>query len=216
MNNEKYIFLGGGGFAIELYQYMHMEGKNIIGYYAMEEDENLNQYIPWLGFEGDKSDEDLDHDAYYIVAVRLIRLREKLIDFIDKHNLKAGSFISEKAYISDIADLGKGLVAFPNAMITGNPKIGDYFFIDSLAIVSHGDIIGDNVIVGPAAVITGDCIIGDNVTFGVNSCCLPGTRIGSNVEIAIGTFPQRRVPDDTSILSLPGKKFGKKINKNFN
>ena len=88
-------------------------------------------------------------------------------------------------------------------------------FIDALAIISHGDVIGDNVVIGPAVVITGDCTIGDNVTFGVNSAILPGTRIGNNVEIAINTYPGRRVADESSIISPPGKRFGKGLNKNF-
>lgn len=44
--NEKFIFLGGGGFAIELYEYMSSENKNIIGYYAQEDSPELSKYIP--------------------------------------------------------------------------------------------------------------------------------------------------------------------------
>jgi hypothetical protein len=43
---EKYIFLGGGGFAIELYEYMNLEGKHIEGYYAQSSNPELDPYIP--------------------------------------------------------------------------------------------------------------------------------------------------------------------------
>lgn len=213
---EEYILLGGGGFALELYQCMSLEGKKVKGYFAKEEDEKLSKHIPWLGYEENMKEEELDKKASYLIAVRLIKLRKKLIQFIDKHDLIAGSFISKEAYCSQIATIGKGMIAFPRAMITGNPVIGDYFFIDSLALVAHGDIIGNNVVVGPAAIITGDCIVGDNTTFGVNSCCLPGTKIGSNVEIGIGTYPQRRVPDNCTVIGQRGKKFSLEMNSNFN
>lgn len=212
---EEYILLGGGGFAIELYQYMVSDGKKIKGYYAMEEDRELSKYIPWLGFEGEKTDTELDHSAQYIVAVRVLKLRKKLINFINEHNLIAGNFIHSSVYLSELAQIGKGIVAFPRAMITGNPIIGDYFFIDCLAMVSHGDVIGNNVVVGPAATITGDCIIGDNVTFGVNAAVLPGTKIGNNVEIAINSYPQRKVPDNSSVITTPGKRMGTEMNRNF-
>lgn len=212
---EKYILLGGGGFAIELYQYMKSDGKEIMGYMSLEEDGQLDRYIPWLGFEGTKSEDELDNEAYYIIAVRSLKLRRKLMSFIEGHKLKAGSFVHSSVFLSDMATLGKGLVAFPRAMITGNPIVGEYLFIDSLAIISHGDVIGDNVVIGPAAVITGDCTIGDNVTFGANSAILPGTKIGNNVEIAINTYPGRRVADESSIISPPGKRFGKGLNKSF-
>lgn len=32
--SEKYYFIGGGRFAIELYEYMLVVGKNVLEYYA--------------------------------------------------------------------------------------------------------------------------------------------------------------------------------------
>ena len=198
---EKYYFLGGGGFAIELYEYMSSE--------------ELSEYIPWMGDMDKKTYDEFDREAQYILAVRLIKYREKMIRFMEKMDLEAGSFISSMAYRSKFAKLGKGIVAFPNAMITGNPVVGDFLFMDAFSIISHGDLMGDNIVIGPGVIVTGDSEIGDGVTFGVNSAILPGTKIGNNVEIAINTYPRRRVADGSSIISPPGKNFGKGINKNF-
>ena len=215
MMEEKYYFLGGGGFAIELYEYMSSEGKTILGYYAQSESPELSEFIPWMGDMDKKSYEEFDREAKYILAVRLIKYRDKMIRFMEKMNLEAGSFISSKAYRSRFAKLGKGIIAFPNAMITGNPVVGDFLFMDAFSIISHGDLMGNNIVIGPGVIVTGDSEIGNGVTFGVNSAILPGTKIGNNVEIAINTYPRRRVPDGSSIISPPGKNFGKGINKNF-
>lgn len=212
---EKYILLGGGGFAIELYEYMKADGIEIAGYYAQDNNLELSEWIPWLGDIDTVAVEKMDKTAQYIVAVRLLRYREKMISFIEEAKLKAGSFISSRAYYSTFAQIGKGAVIFPNAMVTGNPRVGDYLFMDAQSIISHGDVMGNNIVIGPAVIITGDCMIGDNVTFGVNSAILPGTKIGSNTEIAINTYPQRNVAANSCILSKPGKNFGKGINKNF-
>lgn len=214
--DEKFYFLGGGGFAIELYEYMSSEGKTILGYYAQEDSIELSKYIPWLGDMDAIPYEQFDRKAKYILAVRLIKYREKMINFIKKMDLEAGSFISSKAYYSKFAKLGKGTVAFPNAMITGNPIVGDFLFMDAFSIISHGDVMGNNIVIGPGVIVTGDSEIGNDVTFGVNSAILPNTKIGNNVEIAINTYPRRRVPDGSSVLTLPGKNFGKGLNKNFN
>lgn len=213
--DERYYFLGGGGFAIELYEYMTAEGKNVAGYYAQEESPDLSQFIPWLG-DMDKTPYDkFDREGKYILAIRLIRFRDKVIRFMEEMDLEAGSFISRQAYYSKFAKLGKGAVVFPNAMITGNPVVGDFLFMDVFSVISHGDLMGNNIVIGPGVIVTGDSEIGDGVTFGVNSAILPGTKIGSNVEIAINTYPQRRVPNGSSILTPPGKNFGKGLNKNF-
>lgn len=210
-----YIFLGGGGFALELYGYVKEDGHNVIGYYALEESPELREYIPWLGSTDTINDTEINRDADYLLAVRLIKYRIKMIEFIEKNRLKAGSFIHSQVYKSVAANLGKGVVAFPRAMITGNVKVGDYLFIDGMSVISHGDVIGKNVVIGPAVTICGDCAIGDNVTFGVNSAVLPGTVIGSNSEIAINSYPAKRVSENSTIISLPGKNIGIQFNKNF-
>lgn len=212
---EKFYFLGGGGFAIELYEYMVSEGKTVLGYYAQEDSVELSHYIPWMGDMDKMPYEKFDRTAQYILAVRLIKYREKIIRFMEQMDLTSGTFISSQAYYSKFAKIGKGAVVFPNAMITGNPVVGDFIFMDAFSIISHGDIIGNNIVIGPGVIVTGDSEIGNGVTFGVNSAILPGTKIGNNVEIAINTYPRRRVPDGSSILTPPGKNFGKGLNKNF-
>ena len=97
---EKYYFLGGGGFAIELYEYMSSEGKNVAGYYAQSESRDLSCFIPWMGDMDTTPYEKFDREAEYILAVRLIKYRDKMIKFMEKMNLNAGSFISCKAYCS--------------------------------------------------------------------------------------------------------------------
>lgn len=212
---DRYIFLGGGGFAIELYEYMQADNLNVVGFYAKEDNEELSQYIPWLGDMDATPYDQFDREAKYILAVRLIKYREKIIEFMAEANLEPGTFVSSWAYYSKLASIGKGAVIFPNAMVTGNPIVGDYLFMDAFSIISHGDVMGNNIVIGPGVIVTGDSEIGNGVTFGVNSAVLPGTKIGNNVEIAINTYPRRRVPEGSSIITPPGKSFGKGLNKNF-
>lgn len=209
------VFLGGGGFALELYGYMTEDGRNVVGYYAQEESKELKDTLIWLGDIDSLSKDEIRHDVEYIVAVRLIKYRLKMERFIEENGLIAGSFIHSQVYKSKAASLGKGAIAFPRAMITGNVKVGDYLFIDGLSVISHGDVIGNNVVIGPAVTICGDCTIGDNVTFGVNSAVLPGTIIESNCEVSICTYPPKFVKENSTIISQPGKNVGNAFNKNF-
>jgi len=204
---EKYIFLGGGGFATELYEYMLSDGLDVKGYYSRENNFELSKYIPWLGNIHIVSDWELDRNAKYIIAVRSIIYRKRMIDIIEKKRLLAGSYISQKAYLSRLARLGKGAVVFPNAIIGGDAIVGEYLFMDIFAAISHGDVIGNNVVLGPAVILSGDSEIGDDVTFGTQSAVLPGSKVGNNVEIAINTYPRKRVRDNTLVSSMPGKKF---------
>lgn len=212
---KKYIFLGGGGLALEMYGYMREDGHEVVGYYAWEESKELRGELPWLGDIDKMTPDEIIRDAEYIVAVRLLKYREKMIRFIGDNNLVAGSFIHSQVYRSQAAKLGKGVVAFPRAMITGNAKVGNFLFIDGLSVISHGDVIGSNVVIGPAVTICGDCLIGDNVTFGVNSAVLPGTVIESNCEVAICSYPPKHVKSYSTIVTQPGRNTGIMFNKNF-
>ncbi|WP_273038003.1 hypothetical protein [Schwartzia succinivorans] len=199
--DKKYALLGGGGMAIELFDLFKAEGKDLVGYYAPEKDDYLTEFLPWLG------DERIQHrnDVYYIIATGLIPLRKSMIEFIENNNLMAGSFVSNRAYVSSLAKIGKGCVIFPGAQVTGNAVIGEYLFMDALSIIGHHDIIGDNVVVGPHSVITGACIIGNNVVLGANASLLPGTRLDDNVEIGLGTFPKKHVKEGRLVVGHAGK-----------
>lgn len=198
------VLLGGGGLAIELLDYMLQENINPIGYYSPEEDKELSKYLKWLGNER----QNYNKEYIYIIASGRIEIRKKMIDFLESHRLKVGSFISKYAYISKFAIIGKGIVATHTAAITGNPIIDDYLFINGSAIGHHAKI-GKNVVVGPGVKITGHCQIGNNVSFGANSCLIPGTKIEDNSEIAIGTFPRKRVRCNKIVISKPGDVFDK-------
>ena len=204
---ERYIFLGGGGFAIELLDYMLSDGHTVKGYYSKEDNLELSRHIPWLGDIHTVTDKELDREAKYIVAVRNIEYRRRMIDIIEQNSLQVGNYISKRAYFSRFSQLGQGSVVFPNAIIGGNVVTGDYLFMDIYAAISHGDLIGNNVVLGPAVILSGDSEIGDDVTFGTQSAILPGSKIGNNVEIAINTYPRKKVRDNSLVSSVPGKRF---------
>ncbi len=196
----KYVLMGGGGFALELYEYMNSEGKPPIGYYAPEEDHTLSQYLPWLG---DEKTDTLDVSFQYILASGSIDVRKRIISFLEEHELGVKSFISRYAHVSSIARYGKGLVMTPYSVISGNPIVGDYVLLNG-GFIGHDAFVGNNVVIGPSAHITGYCKIGDNSTFGANSALIPGTVVGSNSEIGILTFPRKRVKDHKTVISMPG------------
>ena len=193
--------LGGGGLAIELLDYMIAEKKKPVGYYAPMEEDFFKGVLPWLGDEKDAYNKNFE----YIVASGVINIRLKMINFIEHFGLVAGTFTSNKSYISSFSKIGKGAVILPNAMVTGNPIIGEYLFLNMQSAVTHDSIVGNNVVVNPGVHITGHCQIGDNVSFGANSSLLPGTKIGNNSEIAICTFSKKKVGENKIVVSVPGR-----------
>lgn len=193
-------FLGGGGFAIELLDYMVADGKKPVGYYSPIMDDFFSGILPWLGDERIAFDESLE----YIIASGAVNIRMKMIEFLKCKKLNIGSFISSKSYISSYAKIGVGAVIAPNSMVTGNPIIGNWLFLNAQSAVGHHALLGNNIVIGPGVHVTGHCEIGDNVSFGANSALIPETKIGSNSEIAICTFPKKNVKENKIVIGIPG------------
>lgn len=192
---SKIVFLGGNGLAIELYEYMKQDGIDIYGYYAPKADE-LSRWVTYLGDERDS----YDIDASYVIASGLISLRSKLIRFIEEQKLTSYTYISSRAYISSLATIGRGSAILPNAVVSGDPVIGDYLFMNVAGQIAHQSVVGNNVVVGPGAIVTGNCKIEDNVALGTNVSLIPGTYIGRESEIGIGAVPKKRVKQGRYIM----------------
>jgi len=202
---KEFVLLGGGGFAIELAEYMITEGRSLRGYYAPIEDKELSVVLPWLGDEK----EDVNHQVEYLVAAGTMGIRKKMISFIENNELVPGTFISRRAYISRFSKIGKGLVITPGAAIVGNPTIGNYVMMNLNTIISHHCVIGNNVVLSPGVVVTGHCSLGNNINVGTNAALLPGTKLSSGVQIGMLTFPRKNVEENKLVIGSIGKTLAK-------
>ena len=93
--------------------------------------------------------------------------------------------------------------------------IGKRFFIDHATGVVIGEtaIIGDNVSLYQGVTLGGVSFnkgkrhptIGNHVVIGCNACVLGNINIGSNVRIGAGSVVLKDVPDDCTVVGVPGR-----------
>ena len=93
-------------------------------------------------------------------------------------------------------------------------KIGDDFFIDHATGVVVGETaeIGDHVSVYQGVTLGGVSsskgkrhpTIGDHVVIGANATILGNIKIGSNVRIGAGSVVLDDVPNDSTVVGVPG------------
>lgn len=193
--------LGGGGLAIEITDYMRTDGIDIVGYYSPSKESGLSGVLSWLGDENTAFEENL----YYVLASGNIEIRQNMIAFLKNNNLKSYTFVSSRSHVSSFSKIGIGAFITPFVAITGNPVIGDYFFANAHSSVGHDTCIGSNVVLGPGARVCGWCNIGNDFSMGANASLLPRAKIGNNVEVAINTYPKKKVLSNTLVFSKPGE-----------
>ena len=94
-------------------------------------------------------------------------------------------------------------------------KIGKDFFIDHATGVVIGEtaIIGDHVSIYQGVTLGGVSsekgkrhpTIGDHVVVGANATILGNIKIGNNVRVGAGSVVLNDVPDDSTVVGVPGK-----------
>ena len=93
--------------------------------------------------------------------------------------------------------------------------IGDYFFIDHATGVVIGEttVIGDHVILYQGVTLGGVSTskgkrhptLGNHVVVGANASILGNITIGNNVRVGAGSVVLNEVPDDCSVVGVPGR-----------
>ena len=94
-------------------------------------------------------------------------------------------------------------------------EIGEYFFIDHATgiVIGETTIIGDHVMLYQGVTLGGTTTskgkrhptLGDHVVVGANASVLGNIRIGNHVRIGAGSVVVKDVPDDCTVVGVPGK-----------
>jgi len=134
------------------------------------------------------------------------------------HALNSAKIPCIPRFISQVARWFTGIEIHPGA------QIGKNFFIDHGmgVVVGETAIIGDNVTLFQGVTLGGTGkekgkrhpTIGDNVVVGTGAKVLGNIKIGNNVSIGANAVVLRDVPDDSTVVGVPGriaKRRGKRI-----
>lgn len=94
-------------------------------------------------------------------------------------------------------------------------EIGDYFFIDHATGVVIGEttVIGDHVMIYQGVTLGGTTTskgkrhptLGNHVVIGANASVLGNITVGNNVRIGAGSVVVKPVPDNCTVVGVPGK-----------
>lgn len=177
------VLLGGGGFALELLDYLRQDNIQPIGYCAPAIEPEMIGVLEYIADER----EYFPKDALPIIASGEVAIRRRIIEFVHLNYLRQFTFVSNYAYVSQMARFGDGLVACPNAVISGDARLGDDVLLNVSAMVGHSTRLKNNVVLAPHAAALGWSEIGSHTYIGANSVVLPHGKIGDNVTVGAAT-----------------------------
>ncbi len=116
------------------------------------------------------------------------------------------TIISKKSHIGSFGiTIGVGTNIMIHSVITNDIKIGKGVLVNQMSSIGHDVVIGDFVEICPGVSISGNCRIGDLSFLGTNCTILPNVIIGDRVIVGAGSVINKDIPDDCTVVGVPGK-----------
>lgn len=121
--------------------------------------------------------------------------RERLISLIDP-----------SAFISRSAEIGAGVVVYPNCFVGFNARLGDSVFCLSGSVINHDDVIGDRVVIASGVILAGNLVVEPDCYLGQRCTIRQRLRIGRGSVIGMGAVVVEDVPPNSIMVGNPARR----------
>lgn len=206
---QNVIIVGASGFGREVLATINTINKasstwNVIGFL----DDNLcalDGFDLDLKILGTIRDWEVKGDEQYVLAIAAPGTKEKIVSGLKAKGARFASIIDPSVTIGDRTRIGEGFVAFAQADISVDCRIGDFVFLNSLAAIGHDAVIGDYCTFGPKVCISGATNMGKCVNVGALASTYPGVEVGEYSTIGMNSAVIKRVKPETTVIGVPAK-----------
>lgn len=131
--------------------------------------------------------------------------RRELFERLRNGGAATARVVHPRATIGSGVKLGQGVVMLANTVVNIDSTIGDNVILNTASSVDHDCEVGSHVHLAPGVHLAGNVRVGEGSFLGIGVVVLPGVTIGSWATIGAGAVVVRDVPDDVTIIGVPGK-----------
>jgi sugar O-acyltransferase (sialic acid O-acetyltransferase NeuD family) len=205
---KRVVIIGAGGHGREVAEILRNSHRDstVLGFVddKTDRDQKVINDLPILGgwswFEGvDRS------ELFVICAVGLPQIRKRLVARAASLGLSFCNAVASSAYISPTAKIGRGVMIFPNAVISSDCVVGDHSIVNVGATISHDSLLGCYATVNPGVHVAGNVSVEDGCYLGIGSNIIHGVSIGAWSVVGGGAVVTCDLPGDVTAVGVPAR-----------
>ena len=102
-------------------------------------------------------------------------------------NIPFENLIHSSCSVDTTANIGAGVVLFPNSIIDMNVTIGNNVLLNIDCAIAHDTKIGNHSFLSPSVKIAGFCNVGEKCNLGINTTIIDNIFVTNNVQTGGGT-----------------------------
>ena len=175
-------------------------------------EEMISDKINVLGFVDDYKLDDqfknlpllnkIEPNSNVIIAVADSKIRKQI-----KENNKFNfvNVIHSNIKIHNSNSIGNGNIICKGVVLTVDIKIGDHVIININSTIGHDATIENFVSIMFGVHISGNVKIGEGTLIGSGAVILPNLTIGKWCKIGAGAVVTKNIPDNSTVIGVPGR-----------
>lgn len=209
----KLIVLGGGDFCRELLwtadsiaaHLRDWEPFGILDDDTQRAQERLRKHHCLLPVLGTVRDWRPREDEVFLPAIGNPIHKLRCAEFIESRGGKFINLFHPTALIAPDAELGSGIFAFMNSVISTGARVESFVTINVAALVGHDAVIGRGCTLHPGSNVNGNVRLGRGVTVGAQATIVPSQEAGDFSTIAAGSVAIAAVPAGITVFGVPAR-----------
>jgi len=145
-----------------------------------------------------------------VVAIGDNVLRFTLVHAFIEMGFVLPVIVHPTAFVSRFAQIGLGSVIFAQVAINAGTHIGIGSIVNTGATIDHDCLVGNGVHISPGVHLAGGITVGNYSWIGIGASVIQQINIGEHVMIGAGAAVRTMIPNDVTVVGVPGEIIKKK------
>lgn len=183
---------------------------SITAYCDIEKKEFNPFKLKYLGFEEDHEVLKRLKSYQCHVSIGNNTVRDKLLFYLENHNIQTFSVIHPGSSISRHATVASGVFIGPGVVVNAFAALGTGVIANSGCVIEHDCIIKRSAHVAPGAILAGGVQIGERAMIGANATIREQVIIGENATVGAGSVVVQNVDAGDVVVGNPARSIKRK------